>query len=123
MADQQVPDSRAYMQLPPADFSFLVESLLMQAQVQLGLLHFGDEHETPKPNLVWAKHSIDLLQVLQEKTSGNLGDQEQRLLENGLTELRFRYVQVADEESKQKSGQAESPLIIAPDGGKGSKTS
>ncbi|HEX4769402.1 MAG TPA: DUF1844 domain-containing protein [Bryobacteraceae bacterium] len=116
--------------LPPASFTFLVESILMQTQLQLGLLKFGEEEEgEQEPNLPIARHSIDMLAVLQEKTRGNLTTEEARVLENGLTELRFRYVQVADE-LKQKTGPAEAqtpseegPRIIFPDGGKGTKTS
>jgi hypothetical protein len=48
-----------------------------------------------------ARHSIDMMNVLLEKTRGNLSLDEQRLLENSLTELRFRYIQ-AVEESKKK---------------------
>jgi hypothetical protein len=116
--------------VPPADFSFLVQSILMQTQMQLGLLHFGEEDEAvEEPNLPLARHSIDLLSMLQVKTKGNLTGEEQRLLENGLTELRFRYVQVADEQKKkaepQLSGPSEDegPRIITSDGGKGTKTS
>ncbi|MBV8898006.1 MAG: DUF1844 domain-containing protein [Acidobacteriaceae bacterium] len=117
--------------LPPANFLFLVESLLMQSQVQLGLINFGENDEKPEPNLPLARHSIDLLAMLQEKTKGNLSPEEQRLVENGLTELRFRYVQVADEEKRRKSPitvveekkkEDDRPLIITADGGKGSKT-
>src|ERR1700756_757558 len=89
--------------LPPANFLFLVESILMQAQMQLGLLNFGDKDEKTEPNLPVARHSIDLLAMLQDKTRGNLSTEEQRLLENGLTELRFRYVQVADEQKRKNS--------------------
>jgi len=120
--------------VPPANFAFLVESILMQTQMQLGLLHFGgDDKEEPEPNLPIARHSIDLLAVLQEKTRGNLTGEEHRLLENGLTELRFRFVQVSDELKKRnqsplvtgaepKDKKDDRPLIITPDGGKGSKT-
>ena len=100
----------------------------MQAQVQLGLLDLGEEEDQPEPNLQLARHSIDLLSMLGEKTRGNLTVEEQRLLENGLTELRFRYVQVADELNRETARTAEEsrkdqgPLIITPDGGKGSKT-
>ena len=83
--------------LPPASFAFLVESILMQTQMQLGLMHFGAKDEDVEPNLPYARHSIDMLAMLEEKTRGNLTTEEQRLLENGLTELRFRFVQVADE--------------------------
>jgi hypothetical protein len=72
----------------------------MQAEVQLGLLHFGEEKERPQPNFPLAKHSIDMMAVLSEKTRGNLTLEEQRLLENSLTELRFRYVQLLEESRK-----------------------
>ena len=90
--------------IPPADFFFLVESILMQAQMQLGLLDLGGEEENPEPNLPLARHSIDLLAMLGEKTKGNLTVEEQRLLENGLTELRFRYVQVSEELNREAVG-------------------
>jgi hypothetical protein len=116
--------------LPPASFELLVESVLMQTQMHLGLFHLRGEEEGTEPNLPLAKHSIDMLAMLQEKTRGNLSVDEQRLLENGLTELRFRYVQVADEQKRAAQtkstaadkSQDKGPLIITADGGKGSKT-
>jgi hypothetical protein len=83
--------------LPPASFEFLVLSLKMQAEVQLGLMHFGEEKDRPEPNLPLARHSIDMLGVLLEKTKGNLASEEHRLLENAITELRFRYVYVSEQ--------------------------
>lgn len=82
--------------LPPATFEMLVISMKMQAEVQLGLFHFGEEKDQPEPNFPLARHAIDLLGVIQEKTRGNLTLEEQRLLENSLTELRFRFVQVKE---------------------------
>ena len=112
--------------IPPASFSFLVESILMQTQMQLGLLKFGEEEPDEEPDLALARHSIDMLAMLGEKTKGNLSTEEQRLLENGLTELRFRYVQVAKEVNKASMSEAapveDGPRIITADGGKGSKT-
>ncbi len=114
--------------VPPADFLFLVESILFQAQMQLGLLHFSKDDEPAEPNLPLARHSIDLLAMLQQKTRGNLSLEEQRLLENGLTELRFRFVQVGDELKKKRGSPVaepvkdDRPLIITPDGGKGTKS-
>jgi len=86
--------------LPPASFEFLAESLRLQAEMQLGLMRVGPEEEPP-PDLNLARHTIDLMAMLQEKTRGNLTLEEQRLLENSLTLLRFRYVQVADEAKKK----------------------
>ena len=115
--------------MPPANFSFLVESILMQTQMQLGLLRF-DEKDDSEPNLPVARHSIDTLAMLQEKTRGNLTTEEQRLIENGLTELRFRFVQVENSLNQKANSAAapenqkpETPLIVTPDGGKGTKTS
>jgi hypothetical protein len=118
--------------LPPANFLFLVESILMQAQIQLGLFALGENDERPEPNLPLARHSIDLLGMLQDKTKGNLTAEEHRLLENGITELRFRYVQISDElkrkgapvaaTSSESTKSDDRPIIITADGGKGTKT-
>jgi len=86
------PDSRP--ELPPADFDFLVYSLRLQAELNMGLLPMGSPgEENQEPDLDLARHNIDLLTVLQEKTKGNLTDAEQRALDNSVTELRFRFVQ------------------------------
>jgi hypothetical protein len=86
--------------LPPATFEFFVLSLRTQAEIQLGLLHFGEEKDRPKPNLRLAQHTIDLLAMIQEKTKGNLSLEEERELQNSLTELRFRYLQAVSESKK-----------------------
>ena len=85
--------------MPPASFSFVVLSLRAQAEMQLGLMRFGDE-DKEGPDLPLARHSIDMMGMLLEKTKGNLELDERRLLENSLTELRFRFVQVSEEVAK-----------------------
>jgi hypothetical protein len=80
--------------LPPPTFEFLVFSLKRQAEMRLGLFPTGQEQEEA-PDLPAARHVIDLLAMLAEKTRGNLAMEEQRLIENSLTELRFRFVQVS----------------------------
>lgn len=124
---EQIDENSFDMPVPPADFSFLVSSLLFQAQMELGLLHLGDESDRPEPSLPRAKHSIDLLGILEEKTKGNLSLEEERLLANGLTELRFRFVQVSNElkaKAAEPAAKAEEdhPRIITADGGKGTKS-
>jgi len=102
-AEAQTPEQEEEeLPLPPATFEFLIVTLRMQAEFQLGLLHFGEEKERPQPDLRAAQHSIDMLGMLLDKTTGNLSLAEQRLLENSLTELRFRYVQVAEASQKPK---------------------
>lgn len=95
--------------LPPATFEFLILSLKFQAESHLGLLHFGEEKDRPEPNLQLARHTIDMLAMLQDKTRGNLGSEEQRLVENTVTELRFRYVYATEQAGKQRAAESESP--------------
>jgi hypothetical protein len=90
--------------LPPATFEFLVFSLKTQAEIRMGILGFGEEKEAP--DLGAARHAIDLLAMLAEKTRGNLSMEEQRLIENSLTELRFRYVHASEEAAKAKAAEA-----------------
>ena len=91
-----------HIPLPPASFSFLVLSLRAQAEMQLGMMQFGQEEQS-EPDLDMARHTIDMLGILLEKTKGNLVIEEQRLLENSLTELRFRFVQASEETGKAAS--------------------
>ncbi len=56
-------------------------------------------------NLEQAKYSIDILEVLQEKTKGNLKEEESKYLENVLFELRMNYL---DELKKDESKPSES---------------
>jgi hypothetical protein len=77
--------------LPEIDFSAFIFSLSTSA-----LLHLG---EVPDPatqkrekNLPLAKQTIDILGILKQKTRGNLTPEEEQLMENLLTDLRWRYV-------------------------------
>jgi hypothetical protein len=94
--------SETGMPLPPPTFEFLVFSIKMQAEIRLGLLKLGEEKDQA-PDLPAARHAIDMLAMLAEKTRGNLSVEEQRLIENSLTELRFRFVQVSEAVPKPAS--------------------
>ncbi|GAH24193.1 unnamed protein product, partial [marine sediment metagenome] len=48
-----------------------------------------------EPDLEMAKYNIDMLATLEEKTKGNLTEEEKRVLENTLNEVRMAYVKVA----------------------------
>lgn len=95
MSEQETNESASEQRIPipPASFDFLIMSFVTQAQIHLGLLHFGEESEKPEPDFDAARHAIDMLGMLKDKTKGNLSLEESRLLENSLTELRFRFVQ------------------------------
>lgn len=94
--------------IPPATFEFLVMSLRAQAEIQLGLVHLGKEEERPEPQLPHARHVIDTLAMLGEKTKGNLSLEEQRLMENSLTELRFLFVQASSRRATAEPAAEES---------------
>ena len=77
--------------VPEVNFSAFVYSLSTSALVHLG--------EIPEPitekmdkNLPLAKQTIDILGILQEKTKGNLTQEEENLLNSFLYDLRMRYV-------------------------------
>ncbi len=71
----------------------------MQAEMRMGLMKFSEDQDE-KPDLPQARHAIDLLAMIAEKTKGNLSLEEQRLIENSLTELRFRFVQVTEKSAE-----------------------
>jgi hypothetical protein len=80
--------------LPQASFSVLVQMLATQAAMFMSEQP-DPETGTPLQNLELAKHNIDLLRVLEEKTKGNLSDEEKHLLETLLYELLMAYVSAA----------------------------
>ena len=77
--------------LPGIDFSTLVLSLATSAMVHLGVVPESEGGATQK-NLPLAQQTIDTLVLLQEKTRGNLTDDETRLLQSVLYELRMSFV-------------------------------
>jgi hypothetical protein len=88
--------------LPEGDFAGLVSMLFTQTLFSLGFLQMKGE-EKREPDLALAKYNIDMLEMLEEKTKGNLTDEEKTTLTNTLNELRMAYVKVA--ESVANSGQ------------------
>jgi hypothetical protein len=93
-------------ELPTPDFDFLIYSLRLQAELNMGLLPFGEKR---KPDFDLGRHNIDLLAMLQEKTKGNLSTEEQRSLDNSVTELRFRFVQAREQYARDDQAKAAEP--------------
>jgi hypothetical protein len=79
--------------LPEASFIEIVNLLAMQAMAGLGLLATSGGQRIP-PDLAIAKHFIDLIQTLDDKSRGNLTPDEKRTLDEVLYEVRMRYVQM-----------------------------
>jgi hypothetical protein len=74
-------------------FEMLVSYLSTTAMFQLGLLE-GPEGERIPPDMPSAQRTIDLLEVLQEKTRGNLTQRETKLLDDVLYDLRLSFVEI-----------------------------
>jgi len=76
---------------PQVNFTNFVLSLSTSA-----LYHFGDFPDTEggasEKNLPAAKQTIDILDMLNEKTKGNLNENENKLIQGALYELKMRYV-------------------------------
>jgi hypothetical protein len=68
-----------------------VASLNASALLQLGAIEDPTTGQKNK-NLPMAKQTIDILSMLQEKTEGNLSEEEENLLKNILYDLRIMYV-------------------------------
>lgn len=84
---------RRSRELPPADFTSLVQTMLTQAGYYLG--EYAGQDGEPMVDLDGAKFQIDLLEVLEDKAKGNLSQSEQSMLDAALYELRSRYVSIA----------------------------
>jgi hypothetical protein len=77
---------------PPVDFHTFVLSLGSSALLHLGEIENPNDGVSQK-DLPLAKHTIDILAMLEEKTKGNLSTAEEKLMESLLYDLRLRYVE------------------------------
>lgn len=78
--------------LPRIDFATFVLSLATSAMVHMGLVPNPDPPGDEAKNLPLAQQTIDTLEMIQEKTRGNLDPDETKLLQSVLYELRMGYV-------------------------------
>ena len=87
-------------QLPPADFAGLVSMLTTQAFFALGVIR-EEKGKEREPDLGLAKYNIDLIDIIQQKTKGNLTEDEVKMLESTLHQLRMVFVKVSDGAGQQ----------------------
>ena len=74
---------------PPATFYFLIHTLFTQALMALGRIPNPITNKTHK-NLATARHFVDTLKMLEQKTAGNLTEDERRVLEEMQHQLRMQ---------------------------------
>ena len=104
------------MEHPPAmNFEQLVQSVYLTAIMQLG--GATQEGEQPRVDLLGARSSIDMMTVLADKTSGNLGAKEQAFLDSALFELRMAFLEMT--QALARSAQARQGGPGAPGGAGG----
>ena len=82
----------------PVSFSAFVVSLATTAAVHFGDVADPSSGQKPAPNFEAAGHAIEMLALLEEKTKGNLTDEEERFLKQVLYQLRVRYVEAKQSE-------------------------
>lgn len=78
---------------PKVDFSMLAQSIAFSALHCLGLMTEPESGGASERNLPLARHNIEILELLEEKTRGNLSDEESKLIANLLYEVRMHFVE------------------------------
>jgi hypothetical protein len=81
--------------LPAIDFSTFILSLSTSALFHLGLIPDTQSGKPGERNLPLARQTIDILEILEVKTRGNLDAEEAKLLESLLFEIRMRFVEAS----------------------------
>ncbi len=81
--------------IPAPTIQELIQMILMQALIGINGMQTPDGR-TLRPDLEVAKHHIDLLALIAEKTKGNLTDEEQQLMDAALYEVRMQFVRAVN---------------------------
>jgi len=87
----KVPDKEGRCVMPEVTFSTFVMSLNTSVLFHLGELS-DPETGQKMVNIELARHAIDTLVVLEQKTKGNLTDEEADLMRNILYDVKMRFV-------------------------------
>ena len=99
--------------LPEMSFERLVQSIYMQAIIQLG--GTAEVGQTPQVDLLGARQSVDMLAVIAEKTKGNLSEVEDKLVQSALFEMHMGFLEITQALSRQAAArQGTAPGTGAP---------
>ena len=98
VASEKRPDHEASGRLPPASLPLLVSTLFAQAMTAMGKAPDPlAGHAVVRPDL--AKHCIDTLAMLEEKTKGNLTSDESAMLSEVLHQLRMLFITIRGQQA------------------------
>lgn len=92
--DAETATSKGEGALPPPSLIYLAGTLYIQAIIGMGMVPNPLAQNKEKVDLVRAKHAIDTLAVLQEKTTGNRTAEESEQIDAMLHQLRMAFVEV-----------------------------
>jgi len=90
-AKEKPSETTPPVEMPPASFEMLLTMFATEALVALGQMPNPVSNEIAV-SLEHARYSIDMLQMLEEKTKGNLDPNEEKILEDLLHQLRMLFV-------------------------------
>jgi hypothetical protein len=115
-AEQKVEEKAEARQMPEPNFRGLLGILASQALMGLGM-HQDPSGKGVMVDLEGSKFAIDLLEMLKEKTDGNLSEEETAEIKQLISELQNRFVQIAElVASQMQEGVSATPEATAPSG-------
>ena len=85
--------------MPEMTFERVIQSLYMQALLQLG--GATEPGQPPQVDLLGARQTIDMLDILSKKTKGNLSESESKLVDTALFELRMGFLEITQALARQ----------------------
>ena len=98
-------------EMPPASFLVLMSTLATQTMAALGMIGDPATGEA-RVNRPMAKHFVDTLAMLQEKTKGNLTEEESAHLRDALHQLRMAYVSTAEKSPSEPTAEKKSSIEL-----------
>ncbi|MFQ5964274.1 MAG: DUF1844 domain-containing protein [Candidatus Scalinduaceae bacterium] len=89
---EKKPSQKTKQQIPEASFSLFIYSLATQTLINLGEVE-NPFNKKKEQDLDQAKFTIDTIQIIKDKTKGNLSDDETKYLDSVLYDLSMKYVE------------------------------
>lgn len=96
MLEEKISNNNIQKEAGKIDFKTFISSLYMSSIVSMGLVPDPLTKENKK-NLEFARETIEILQILKEKTKGNLSEDEDKFLSECIYNLMMKYVEVTKE--------------------------
>ncbi|MGD9818923.1 MAG: DUF1844 domain-containing protein [Desulfomonilaceae bacterium] len=93
-SDSTKPEGEPKSTPAPVDFISFILGMAQTALFQLGLIQIQGGEQTRK-DLIGARQTIDIIAMIEEKTRGNLTDDEKKVIKDTLFQLRMAFVEMS----------------------------